>query len=199
MNFIEKIRARFSPGVESFATILRSRGILFLTMLWLVGTAHAQENGPLEYQVKAAFLYNFGKFVEWPTNAFADANAPLVIGIIGDDPFHGDLRRIVADKKINGHDVMVRFIATTADVKGCHIVFISADAPAASADLLAALRRPGILTVTENAGHFASSDFAINFMREENKIRFEINDQVAAKAGLKISSKLLALAEPAEK
>lgn len=172
-----------------------------MALLWLAGAPglFAQDEKPSEYQVKAAFLYNFGKFVAWPTNAFADAYAPLVIGVVGDDPFHGDLKRIVTGKKIDGHIVMIRPITKADQVKGCHIIFISSAAQKSPDDLLAALRQPGILTVTENVEHFMNSDFIINFVRVDNRIRFEINAPTAVKAGLKISSKLLPLSKPAEK
>jgi hypothetical protein len=176
-------------------------GFLLFTLLWLAGagTLLAQADNPTEYQVKAAFLYDFGKFVAWPTNAFADAYAPLVIGVVGDNPFHGDLKRLVANKKIDGHLVLVRPITTAADVPGCHIVFISEAARKSPEDILAALRQPGILTVTENVEHFTNSDFIINFVRKDNRIRFQINIATAAKAGVKISSKLLSLSKAAEK
>jgi len=166
---------------------------------WL---AQAQENRPPDYRVKAAFIYNFGKFVEWPASAFASADAPLVIGVLGGDPFHGDCERIVANKSINGHPVIVRQISHPAgrrqtrdysDLKSCHILFISASESDNLPDILDALKGRSVLTVTDNLDHFAASGVMINFVMENESVRFEINDDAARRAGLKISSKLLAL------
>jgi len=176
----------------------------FLLQAALLGhwPAQAQENRPPDYRVKAAFLYNFGKFVEWPAAAFASTNAPLVIGVLGGDPFHGDCERIVANKSINGHPVIVRQIGHPisagqtpdySDLKSCHILFISASGPGNLPDILDALKGAGVLTVTDNPDHFAASGVIINFVMENESVRFEINDDAARRAGLKISSKLLML------
>jgi hypothetical protein len=162
----------------------------------------AQETRPPDYRVKAAFIYNFGKFVEWPDTAFAATNAPLVIGVLGGDPFHGDCERIVANKTINGHPVIVRQISHPVsagqspgypDLKGCHILFISAAGTDNLPDILDALKGASVLTVTDNLDHFAASGAVINFVMENKSVRFEINDDAARRAGLKISSKLLML------
>ncbi len=164
--------------------------------------APAQETRPPDYRVKAAFVYNFGKFVEWPDAAFAGTNAPLVIGVLGGDPFHGDCERIVANKNINGHPVVVRQISHPIsagqapgypDLKGCHILFISASESDNLPDILDALKGASVLTVTDNLDHFAASGAIINFVMENKNVRFEINDEAARRAGLKISSKLLSL------
>jgi hypothetical protein len=200
MNFIQTLCRYRLPAAARFVRRRWRSGLLCL-LLWSAGAgrAAAQDENPTEYQVKAAFLYNFGKFVTWPTNAFADAYAPLVIGVVGDNPFHGDLRRLVANKKIDGHLVLVRTVAAAADVKGCHIIFVSEAAQKSPDALLVALRQPDILTVTENIEHLAGSDFIINFVRKDNRIRFQINMAKAGESGLKISSKLLPLAETVEK
>jgi hypothetical protein len=164
--------------------------------------AQAQENRPPDYRVKAAFLYNFGKFVEWPDAAFASTNAPLVIGVLGGDPFHGDCERIVGNKNINGHPVIVRQISHPVsagqasgypDLKSCHILFISASGSDNLPDILDALKGAKVLTVTDNLDHFATSGVIINFVMENQSVRFEINDEAARRAGLRISSKLLML------
>lgn len=113
MNFIHKCRP---PG------------ILLLMLLWLAWGAEvrAQENATLEYQVKAAFLYNFGKFVSWPDTNFDRPDAPLVIGVLGGNPFHDDLKNMIVDKTINGHPVIFRMVTALAGAKNCHILFISA-------------------------------------------------------------------------
>jgi hypothetical protein len=166
---------------------------------WL---AQAQEDRPPDYRVKAAFIYNFGKFVDWPTAAFAGTNAPLVIGVLGGDPFHGDFERMVAGKSINGHPVTVRQISPPAntgqasgypDLKSCHILFIDTPEMERLPEILGALKGTSVLTVTDNLDQFASSGVIINFVMENGRVHFEINDDAARRAGLKVSSKLLML------
>jgi hypothetical protein len=140
--------------------------------------------------------------VEWPDAAFAGTNAPLVIGVLGGDPFHGDCERIVANKNINGHPVVVRQISRSPspgqapgypDLKGCHILFISVSESDNLPDILDALKGASVLTVTDNLDHFATSGVIINFVMENKNVRFEINDEAARRAGLRVSSKLLML------
>jgi YfiR/HmsC-like len=161
--------------------------------LFAGGRARAQDGQPSEYQVKAAFLLNFGKFVEWPAGAFASANAPLVIGVFGDDPFHGDLKGMAAGQHINGHPVLVRRIKALADLKNCQILFIPAAQKAQAREVLKAAGNAGVLTVGETED-FIQAGGMINFIIEHSQVHFEINNEAARSAGLKISSKLLALA-----
>jgi hypothetical protein len=177
-------------------------GFLLQTALPGLWPARAQENRPPDYRVKAAFVYNFGKFVDWPATAFASTNAPLVIGVLGGDPFHGDCERIVANKSINGHPVIVRQISHPvsagqapgySDLKGCHILFINASESGNLPGILDALKDTSVLTVTDDLDHFAASGVIVNFVMENGSVHFEINDDAARRAGLKISSKLLML------
>jgi hypothetical protein len=177
-------------------------GFLLQAALFGHWPAQAQESRPPDYRVKAAFMYNFGKFVEWPAAAFASTNAPLVIGVLGGDPFHGDCERIVANKSIDGHPVIVRQISHPSsarqapgypDLKSCHILFISASESGNLPDILDALKGANVLTVTDNLDRFATSGVIINFVMENGSVHFEINDDAARRAGLKISSKLLML------
>ena len=185
----------------NFPQRCRRSGILLLILLFLaVGSrVRAQAGAPSAYQVEAAFLYNFGKFVRWPAGDFNRRNAPLVIGVFGDNPFHGDLQRMVTGKIINGHPVLFQAVETLAGAKSCHILFVSVSAQKDAPEILGALRGANVLTVTENMPHFADSGFAINFVMEQEKIRFQINNPVAMQSGLAISSKLLSLAKPLEK
>jgi YfiR/HmsC-like len=173
-------------------------GFLLLTLMLAVAEnrVRAQESTPSEYQVKAAFLYNFGKFVSWPPRDFASKTAPLVIGVLGDNPFHDDLEHMIAGKNIGGHPVVFQAITTLTNANKCHILFISVSAQKDTPDIFAALHGANVLTVTENMAHFAGSGFVINFVMEQDKIRFEINDTAATQAGLTISSKLMSLAKP---
>ena len=163
------------------------------------GRLAAQPAGLSAYQVKAAFLYNFGKFVEWPATTFTNAAAPLIIGVFGDDPFHGDLERIVSQKNVAGHPVVVRHVASAADVEGCEIVFVSVAQHEIAAEIAGAIQSHGVLSVTEDMKHFADSGYVISFITVDDSIHFEINQAAAVRAGLNISSKLLALAKTPEK
>jgi hypothetical protein len=148
-----------------------------------------------EYAIKAAYLYQFGHYVQWPVPAFANPQAPLVIGVLGTDPFGGILDEIARTKRIDDRPIVVRRFATMADYVPCHVLFINA--AASTEDKAAAidrLRGVATLVVGEEPG-FAEHGAIINFFLEENKIRFEINAKVAQQAKLKISSKLLSLAK----
>src|SRR5215469_13662433 len=159
-------------------------------LLW-GGVVSAQNSGFSEYQVKAAFLYNFGKFVEWPTNDFASTNAPLVIGIYGENPFGDNLSGVIRDKYINGHPVVTREVSIN-DLKSCQILFIAQSEQKNINEIQRNLDGAGVLTVTENMS--IESGVMIDFVLENDRIRFEINNTAAEKVGLKLSSKLLTLA-----
>lgn len=175
--------------------------VMFKWHLWLAailaaqllrgGIALGQSGNFSEYQVKAAFLYNFGKFVEWPTNDFASTNAPLVIGVYGENPFGNDLDVVVSGRNINGHPVVTREVSLT-ELKNCQILFIARSKQKNMNEILRALDGAGVLTVTENMDPF-DSGIMINFILKDDRIRFEINNTAAEKVGLKLSSKLLIL------
>jgi hypothetical protein len=158
------------------------------------GTAAAAQAPPAsEYEVKAAFLYNFAKFVEWPPEELAAPDAPLAICLLGTDPFGRTLDQIVADKQIVGHPLLVKRIKDAGQAEGCQILFVGASEPAAMARLAPMLARHGVLTVGEMEG-FAQQGGVIQFVIQDNKVRFQINTVAADKAGLKISAQLLKLA-----
>jgi len=163
----------------------------WLGLLLLAATARAQEGRELEYEVKAAFLIKFGMFVQWPTNALAaDVQAPLVVGILGDDPFGGKFDQAVKTEKINGRTIQLRRARRPAELLDCQIVFICASEAPRFAECIAVFRGHAILTVADEAG-FAGSDAMIGFFKETGKVRFAINPTAIEAAGLKASSKLL--------
>ena len=155
--------------------------------------SNAQSEELTEYQVKAAFIYNFAKFVEWPAEAFADRNAPLRVCVLGENPFGPELMRVVNGKKIGGHDVVVSSFVEPQLARGCHVLFVSASERGQIAQLLEALRGSSVLTVGET-GDFVRRGGIIRFVLDEGKVRFEVNLAAGEKARLKISSKLLTLA-----
>ena len=169
--------------------------VLSLALLLAAGLACAQETPPGEYRVKAAFLWNFAKFIQWPTNAFTKDAAPFVIGVLGENPFGEDLERTVRGKQINTHPIEVKAFRAVPEAKQCHMLFVSNSETNRLTDLFKSLRGSPILTVGETE-QFADAGGMINFVFEGNKIRFQINDDAARAADLKISSKLLSLAVP---
>lgn len=153
----------------------------------------AQETAPTEYQIKAAFIYNFAKFVEWPADAFSTDTAPITIGVLGDNVFGDNLERTIQNKVINNHPFAFRAFRSIADITNCQILFISRSEKKHLPQILGALQKTSTLTVSE-MDQFIQSGGMINFVIEEERIHFEINNENAKKSGLKISSKLLGLA-----
>ena len=164
--------------------------IALAVTLVLQNQAAAKEAG--EYEVKAAFLYNFAKFIEWPSNVSPGPNAPMVIGILGKDPFGGEIDRAVAGKTVNGRRLLIKRFSTLESYEYCHILFVSASERSNLPRILAAVANSSVLTVSETE-RFAQIGGIINFTTIESRIRFEINQAAAERAGLKISSKLLSL------
>lgn len=160
------------------------------------GLACAQETPPPEYRVKAAFLWNFAKFIQWPTNAFINDAAPFIIGVLGENPFGDDLENTVRGKQITTRPITVKTCRTAAEARECHLLFISTSETNRLTDIFKSLRGSPILTVgdVEETGKFTEAGGMINFVFEGNKIRFQINDDAAKAENLNISSKLLSLA-----
>jgi hypothetical protein len=169
---------------------------LSLNLIWLLlggADGRAQESQPTEYQIKAAFLFNFAKFVEWPPAAFAGGTSPIVIGILGENPFHDDLARMTRNKTVDDHPLVIKEIRSPAEATNCHILFIGSSEKNRLPEILKGLKGTSVLTVGE-MDHFTESGGMINFVLRGNRIRFQINSDEATRAGLKISSKLMSLA-----
>jgi YfiR/HmsC-like len=155
----------------------------------------ASANVALEYEVKAAFLFRFAQFVEWPADTFKGAGEPFTYCTIGDDPFHGALERTLNGKMIGQRALRVEHLSGTGKIGGCQVLFVGGSGDRKHVEeMLADTGKLPILTVGE-ADRFAENGGAIGFCTEDNKIRFEVNLDAAGKAGLKISAKLLALAK----
>jgi hypothetical protein len=152
---------------------------------------------PTEYQVKAVFLFNFSQFVDWPAAAFADGRSPLVIGVLGRDPFGAMLDEIVGGETVNGRPLAVRRYESVEQVDACHILFIDRSQDPQLDAVLAALKGRSILTVGDLDG-FARRGGMIRFVTVGNKIRLRVNLVAAQQAKLTISSKLLRPAEIVE-
>ena len=158
--------------------------------------AHAQTSDgddSSEYLIKAGFIYNFAKLVDWPANSFAQPDSPIVIGILGVDPFGTIIDRTVGDKKIGNRRFVVKRLKWGTDVRDCNILFVSSSEYGHVDEIVRAVRGLPILTIGEVPG-FASRGGVINLILEDNKVRFEVNVEAAKQANLTISSRLLALA-----
>jgi hypothetical protein len=169
------------------------------TSSWFIGTllmcilcarsAPAQQ--PSEHQVKAAFLYNFANFVQWPTDALADTTT-LTIGILGNDPF-GNAFAPFEKRKVKGHPLRIIRSTRLQELPICHVLFISTSEEKHFEQIFQHLKERPVLTVSETPG-FAQVGGMVNFVLQDNKVRFEINLQRTREAQLKLSSKLLKLA-----
>ena len=160
--------------------------------------APAEEAALTEYQLKALFIYNFPKFVEWPAQAFATGEEPFVIGIIGENPFGTALEDTVKGKSTNEHPFVVKRVRTPAEARRCHILFVAESDRKRLSELLNALKGASVLTVSD-VDNFLELGGMIRFYMEGKRVRFEINNEAAKSARLKISSKLLQLGPRGQK
>jgi hypothetical protein len=164
-----------------------------LALVWLFAPSLRAES---EYDVKAAFLFKFTKFVEWPANAFSGPDAPFVIGIIGHDPFEGGLDRLIEGNTTGNRSLEVRHVNATdaTELRSCQMIFVSASEQRRLPAILAALQNRPVLVVGESEG-FASAGGMFGFALRESHLGIEINSAAARQARLKISSQLLNLAK----
>jgi hypothetical protein len=161
-------------------------GVLLLT---------AQTPGTREYQLKAVFIFNFTQFVEWPSASFSNAQSPLVIGILGKDPFGNYLEEALSNEKVNGHSLVAHRYNSIEEIeKECNLLYINLPESAKTEKALSSLKGHSILTVSDDP-NFLKQGGMIRFYTKENKIQLQINPEAAKSANLTISSKLLRLAE----
>jgi hypothetical protein len=154
---------------------------------------HAQDVST-EYKFKAVFLFHFAQFVDWPANTFSSPQAPLVIGILGDNPFDNYLNETVQGENVNGHPMVIQLCHNLGDATNCQVLFISNSEKTRLDQTLAALKGKTILTVSD-IDQFPEDGGIIGFVTVDGKIHFRINTDAARDANLVFSSKLLRLAE----
>jgi hypothetical protein len=159
----------------------------------LPGPARA-EGASVEYAVKAAYLYKFAPFVEWPPSAFSAASAPFQLCILGQDPFGTRLDQAVSGQRVNGRPVVVRRLDRVDAASGCHILYLGISRSQTAAEALRAVRGSPTLTVANDARDVGA---IIKFVVKENRVRFDIDAAAAAANHVTISSKLLSLATSA--
>jgi len=146
-----------------------------------------------EYRVKAAFLYKFGGYIEWPSGSFARADSPVTIGVMGADALAEELAQIVAGRNVNGRPVLVRRLRPGDPIAGLHMLFIGRSDSGRLAEILAAARGRALLTVTESEDALELGSM-INFVVVEDKVRFDVAPPPSESGNLKISARLLGVA-----
>jgi hypothetical protein len=159
----------------------------------VMAAAPLQAGTPSEHQVKAAFLYNFANFVQWPDGALGASGAPLKVCVVGADPFGGSLEDAFRNQVVQGRKVQIARGQSLASVGRCHILFLSQSEQGRWPELLKELGSAPTLTVADGA-LLVRQGGMVSFVIEAKRVRFEINRAAAEHAGLRISSKLLALA-----
>lgn len=167
-------------------------GALALTLAAASPGSAAAQAGSLEYAVKANYLVRFGAFVQWPERTLGASGAPVVICVVGQDPFGAVLDQAVAGQTVNGRPLQARRLDRIDARSGCHLAYLGRSTAQSQAQALAALAGTPVLTVTDSAQ--GSARGMIHFAVDANRVRFHVDDEAAARAGLSISSRLLGLA-----
>ncbi len=182
------------PGANRTTTTATTLGLIMALVLSVGRDLSAQAAPALEYQVKAVFLFNFTQFVDWPPQAFPEAKTPLIIGVLGEDPFGGYLDETVVGEKVNNRPLAVQRYRRIEEIETCHILFISRSEADRLEQILADLKDRNILTVDDAEG-VTEHGVMIGLVTEKGKVRLKINLEAAQSADLTISSKLLRAAE----
>jgi hypothetical protein len=183
--------------LDKIGLMIKRIPVLFLCILLSIMKMDAQElsqPGPSEYEIKAAFLYNFAKFVEWPAHSNQASQDSVVVGILGQDPFGFLIEKIIGDKTVGGKIIVIKRYASLEQISSCHLLFISDSESPHLNKLLSALSGRCILTVSDSK-NFAHHGGMIQMYMENNRIRFIVNIDAINLANLRMSSKLLNLAD----
>lgn len=183
-------------ALKKFASIRCVYGFLLLAVFAALGCPtglRAESPMQREYEIKAAYLYNFINYIDWPENAFPTPGGTITIGVVGENPI-GTALDVLNGKQVKGRTLALKQITDPKDFDQCQIVFISSSEKARLPELLGKLKDSRVLSVSEIDG-FAEQGGIINFISEHNKVRFEINPDAARRLGLNISSELLKLAK----
>jgi hypothetical protein len=170
-----------------------SLGLLFVLLLAAATPLNAQPPKPLDFEVKATYLLNFGRFATWPATSPTVERDDFPVCVIGSDPFGSALDHTVAGESIDGRGVVVKRIAHPEEVAKCRILFVSGSEEAQLSAILPVAEKAGVLTVSDIAV-FAARGGMIQFVSQDRKIRFRVNATAAEQAGLTLSSELLRVA-----
>lgn len=180
------------PSVHRRGIVIATRFFLAAAAMYFLATS-ARAQSP-EYKLKAVYLFNFVQFVDWPETAFADEKSPLIVGVLGNDPFGKTLDATVEEEVLKGRLLVVRRYRNVKEIKECHVLYVNVADARNQKSILAALKGRSILTVSDAEG-FTANGGIIQFITKDNKIGFQINTDAAKAANLSISSKLLQLAK----
>jgi YfiR/HmsC-like len=156
-------------------------------------SALARPAPSVEYRIKAVFLFNFVQFVEWPASAFANDDAPLVLCVLGADPFGETLDQTIAGESSQRHRLVVRRPSENVNLDGCHLLFVSRSENSRLDEVLPALGVSAPVLIVSDIDGFVSRGGTIGFYLDRNRVRFEISPSHAQRRGLKVSSQLLGL------
>jgi hypothetical protein len=179
----------FGPAGRWYQFVL----LAIVFALWGLPSLYAQHSKPKEYEVKAAYLFNFGRFVEWPTKIAATKGDTFAICVLGQDPFGAALDATIAGETIAGKNVVARRILKPQDALNCRVLFVSSSEESRLKDILPVLHDASILTVSD-IPQFTRRGGMIQFTLEGSRVRFEVNLTPAQEAGLTLSSELLKVA-----
>jgi hypothetical protein len=166
-----------------------------LLIIFSMGFMSAQTQATREYQIKAVFLFNFTQFIEWPDTSFSDPNEPMVIGILGENPFGAALNDAVAGEKVNGHPLVVKHYTSYTQIDKCHILFINESETNKLDQIATNLKEQNVLLVSDSSSDFLKQGGMIRLFTKKNQIQLQINLESTSAANLIVSSKLLRLAE----
>lgn len=185
--------------LSRFSWIPHERALLQLLLVVILlggcSLASAADDSPTrEFQIKAAFLYNFAQFVDWPPESFEGPESPLIIAVLGMDPFGAFLDDLVRGERVNGRPLVIRRFPTVEDLGRCHVLFVSGSEGRNLERIVERLQGESVLTVCDWEA-FARQGAMVWFVMERNRVRLRINLDAAKNAGLTISSKLLRSAE----
>jgi len=170
--------------------------IIHIWLIILVFTAvSAKAQQFTEYEVKAAYIFNFTKFIKWPASSFDNSTSPYVLGIYGNDPFGSVIKKIIGTRQSNDRKWIVKYYSRPEQIKQCHILFITDINQSELRSLIMHLENKPILTVGDEIDKFCQQGGIINFTPKKSPKRFEINNKAAKNARLSISSKLLMLSK----
>lgn len=173
--------------------VLRAFAALLFGSFLIVPHLSSQQPKPNEYQVKAAYLYNFGRFVKWPTKAAANNDGTFTICLLGQDPFGPVLDSTLAGESIDGKPLVIRRLTKPQEAADCRILFINSTEQKHLRDILVSLDKEAILTVSDMPD-FSRRGGMIQFVLEGERVRFEVNLASAENASLTLSSELLKVA-----
>jgi YfiR/HmsC-like len=184
------------PALAFTRARLRAKITVVMALVAASLQAGADRTPVGEYQLKAVFLFNFSRFVEWPPQAFGDPHDPFAICVLGDNPFGEALDDVVRGKTVANRPIAIRLLSSGEQARTCQILFVSASERTSMRGLLEALRNCSVLTVGDTRD-FSVNGGMVQFRVRDARVRIEIDADAARKANLRISSRLLSLAEPA--